>query len=450
MGRAFAPSSGAPAVGRQSRFLLLVTSLVVCASACTRSEGSPQAAPSSPSTAPSPIVTTPSPIPAPSPTPPPLGKPRHDIKGYLHTDGPLLVDEQNHPVQLFTMQINGMQKGSGTPDTVGQPYRGCFGYKVLGSEAYGLVSSWGFNSIRLQITWANLEATPPTTGKDGKLDHHYNQAYVQAIDDVVNGFAKKGIATILEMNQVRWSPAFHQIPLPSGGKLCGTGMPTWLYPPSLSLNDIVQVEKDFFAGKDGVKGMFIDAWEYLAKRYRKNHLVIGADMLNEPYDILVTSYPNGTDERPDDLDLKGFYEKVGSAIRKINPNWLLIFEENRSKRTLKWSVTGKPDLPNVVMSAHWYPTEWKSDEGLDRLERYVDRAGEWDVPLWIGEFNAFRYTSGRSDELLSWAGDLKKFLAYAKKNHVGWTITSYGSGQIQEIGSTQVKPEIIDILRAGM
>jgi cellulase (glycosyl hydrolase family 5) len=425
--------------------------LAIVASACTARPTTPVAAPApSPSAAPSPVVTVPSPVAAPSPTPPPLGKPVHDINGYLHTDGTQLVDEKNHPVRLFSIQINGMQKGSGSPDTVSQPFRGCFGYKTLGSEAFGLSKSWGFNSIRLQITWANLEATPPTKGKDGKLEHHYNQAYVKAIDDVVNGFAKKGIATIIEMNQVRWSPAFHQIPLPSGGKLCGTGMPTWLYPPSLTLNDIVQVEKDFFAGKDGVRTMFIDAWEYLAKRYRKNHMVIGADILNEPYDILVTSYPNGTDERPKDLDLKGFYEKAGSVIQKINPNWLLIFEENRSKRTYRWSVTGKPELPNVVMSAHWYPTVWNQEEGLPRLERYVARAKGWDVPLWVGEFNAFRYTSGRSDELSSWAGDLKKFLAYSKKNHVGWTITSYGSGQIQEIGSTQVKPQIISILRDGM
>jgi hypothetical protein len=49
----------------------------------------------------------------------------------------------------------------------------------------------------------------------------------------------------------------------------------------------------------------------------------------------------------------------------------------------------------------------------------------------------------------TWAGDLKKFLAYAKKNDLGWTITSYGSGQIQERGSDQVKPEIISNLRAG-
>jgi cellulase (glycosyl hydrolase family 5) len=418
------------------RLLRSVAALAFVAAACTGRQSTP--------------VATPPPIAAPSPTPPPLGKPVHDINGYLHTDGTQLVDERNHPVRLFTIQINGMQKGSGTPDTGSQPFRGCLGYKTLGSEAVGLSSSWGFNSIRLQITWANLEATQPTKGKDGKLEHHYNQAYVKAIDDVVNGFATKGIASIIEMNQVRWSPAFHQIPLPSGGELCGTGMPTWLYPPSLTLNDIVQVEKDFFAGKDGVRTMFIDAWEYLAERYRKNSMVIGADMLNEPYDILVTSYPSGTDERPKDLDLKGFYEKVGSAIHKINPNWLLIFEENRSKRTYLWSVTGKPDLPNVVMSAHWYPTVWNKEEGLPRLERYVTRAKGWDVPLWIGEFNAFRYTSGRSDVLSSWAGDLKKFLAYSTKNHIGWTITSYGSGQIQEEGSTRVKPQIISILRDGM
>src|SRR5437773_8066180 len=35
--------------------------------------------------------------------------------------------------------------------------------------------------------------------------------------------------------------------LPSGGKLCGTGMPTWLYSPDLGIDSLAPVEKDFFA-----------------------------------------------------------------------------------------------------------------------------------------------------------------------------------------------------------
>jgi hypothetical protein len=164
--------------------------------------------------------------------------------------------------------------------------------------------------------------------------------------------------------------------------------------------------------------------------------------------MLVQSYPGATSITPAELGLKEFYEKVGSAIHEVNPDLVLVFEENRSRRTGKWSVVDRPDLPNEVLSFHWYPTEWTAPEGLDRLQRYVDRARDWDVPAWIGEFNAFHYTS-RDPAQSTWAGDLKKFVVYAKRNGLSWTITSYGSGQIQERGSDQVKPAIISILRSG-
>jgi len=362
--------------------------------------------------------------------------------------GTQIVDGRDHPVRLISIGINGMQKGSGTPKTEPQPYSGCSGWRPLEQAAYRQIPSWGFNSIRLQITWANLEPSPPGKRPDGTLVHHWNQAYLAEVDQIVDGFASRGVAAILDMNQVRWSPVFHHIPLPSGGKLCGTGMPTWLYSPDLGIDSIAPVEEGFFANKGGVQDLFIDVWKFLARRYAKQPMFIGADILNEPYDILVTSYPGGTDVRPAGLRLREFYEKVGSAIHEVNPNLLLIFEDNRSKRTSLWSVVGRPDLPNEVFSLHWYPEEWDAPEGLARLKRYLDRARGWDLPIWIGEFNAFRYTSWFSHKA-TWASDLRKFVAYAKQNDIGWTITSYGSGQILQLGSDQPKPDILSILATG-
>jgi len=359
------------------------------------------------------------------------------------------VTADNHPVRLLGMGITGMQQGSGTPNTEPQPYSGCLGWHTPDPVAYGQIKSWGFNSIRLPVSWANLEPVPPTIGSDGKLVHHWNRPYLKALDGIVNGFARQGIATIIDMNQVRWSPAFTHIPLPSGGKVCGTGMPAWLYPGQHGLGALAEAEEDFFIRDRGhVQERFIDAWTFLVRHYRTQRMFIGADILCEGYDILVTSYPGGTNLLPRDIDLQGFYEKVGAAIHAANPNLLLMFEDNRSKRTSRWSVVGKPRLPNAVLSAHYYPAVWKAPEGLPRLRAYVKRARGWDLPLWLGEFNVFRYTTSFPFEP-TWARDGREFLDYARENDISWTIWAYGSGQFLVKGTTDPKPGVVEVLRKG-
>ena len=78
--------------------------------------------------------------------------------------------------------------------------------------------------MRLNISWADLE---PVKG-------HWNKPYLHAIDHAIAGFRHKGIAVILQMYQVGWSPAFlnltpkhHPTVQPQG-----VGMPEWLYPAS--------------------------------------------------------------------------------------------------------------------------------------------------------------------------------------------------------------------------
>jgi hypothetical protein len=428
------------------RVAAVAVAALLLAAGCSGSPA-PLAAPN-PSPSPTPMAPVVTPIPAPSPTPVVLGDPVHKIRGWLHTVGTQIVTGKNNPVRLVSIMVNGLQHGSGTPDTVPQAYSGCLGWKTPSDSAFGLIASWGFNSVRLQVTWANLEPTAPGKRADGTLVHHWNGAYLSAIDGLVKGFAAKGVAVILEMNQVRWSPVFHHIPLPNGGSFCGQGMPTWLYSQGLSEDSIPPVETAFFADKGHVQDRFADAWRMLAKRYARNPMVVGADILNEPYDLLVSDYPGAGDLRPKDIDLTGFYEKIGGVIHAANRHLLLIFEENRDKATKLWSVVHKPELPNAVLSVHWYPAKWKDPLGKPRLRLYVDRAHGWDLPIWIGEFNAFRYTS-TSTYLSSWASDLTSFVAYARDNDLGWTITSYGSGQIQLKGSETPKPGIVPIIHSG-
>jgi hypothetical protein len=84
------------------------------------------------------------------------------------------------------------------------------------------------------------------------------------------------------------------------------------------------------------------------------------------------------------------------------------------------------------------------------LQEHVDRAKEWKVPLWIGEFNAFEYAND-ADYPPDWQDQLAKYMAYAKVNNVSWTIWEYGHGRNSGIVDRKGKPkeDLISALQQG-
>ncbi|HCO02960.1 MAG TPA: hypothetical protein DIT48_06285 [Actinobacteria bacterium] len=392
-------------------------------------------------TAPGPTATPTTPTRSttrPPPTPSPvieLKAPVHDIGGWLHTVGTNIVDRGDHPVRLLSVGVTGMDHGTGAEGGRG----GCSGWSTPDPAAYATIASWGFNSVRLTISWANLEPTPP----DATGAHHYNQTYLAAVDGIVKAFAAHGVAVILDMHQIRWSPAFRDFTLYSGAKICGgVGMPAWLYPSGGGLTQMVSGERSFFEQPALAQQGFADAWSMLAKRYAADRMVVGADLLNEGYDLLTAPYPGVGGLKAGDLDLKGFYERVGSAILAGNPHLLLIFEENLSRRSNAFSLTGKPDLPNAVYSAHFYQNDWLPD-GAYRMRVYLRRARTWDLPLWVGEFTTFGYTSHHAP-VPGWQADVAGFLKFCRQNDIGWTVWSYNPTKFPPSGAG-----LLPLLRTG-
>ncbi len=400
-----------------------------------------------PTTPAAPATTTPATTPdgAPSPTPS-LGPPVHDITGWLHVVGTSLATEQDDAVRLISILVPGLNRGAGSPDRIGK----CPGWQPPPSDAYTDIPKLGFNSVRLGIAWANLEPTPPTRDGGGRLVHHYDAAYLKAVDAAVRGFASNGVAVIIDMVQVRWSPAFQNIQLPRGNVYrCGVGMPAWLYPNGGGVTQMVAAERAFFADPSQWAGL-MDAWTFLARRYARQPMVVGADILNEPYDMLVVHYPGTEGLTPRVLGLRRFYETVGSAIHAANPNLLLVYEDKRvGANGASTALTGRPDLPNAVYSVHMYPPTWDGASGQPLLAFYAARAAAWDTPIWLGEFSAFGFTSPTGPSP-NWASDLRAFLTYCRDHDVGWTIASYSSSRLLIRGTTTPKPEIVAILRAGL
>src|SRR6266542_2441493 len=193
------------------------------------------------------------------------------ITGWLQTKGTTLVNE-GRTVRILGLGVEGMAHGH---LGVGALFGPREAWQVPDATAYRDIPAWGFNSVRLQLSWANLEPNPPERGTNGLIQHHYDLRYADALDQIVRGFTSRGVAVILEMAQHVWSAAGTFGPL---GKR-GYGMPTWLPGSSEGTAGAIRA---FFDDVDGGPGTYARELRWLAGRYAANRLVIGADMMNEP------------------------------------------------------------------------------------------------------------------------------------------------------------------------
>jgi len=359
------------------------------------------------------------------------------IRGWLHTSGRQILDADNRPLRLFSINLSPLSSGQGAPGPEGLALYGCTGWRLPDPLAYQNIEAWGFNSVRLIISWSNLEPTPPSAGVDGQPEHRYNQEYAQAIDQEIKGLTDHGIAVILAMSQAQWSPAFHEIRTPFGIRCQGEGMPAWLYQDH-SLAAMPAARFGFFNDQGAIQAGYEAAWRFIAARYASNPMVVGADMVNEPYTH--GNFP------PQDLHLARLYVRVGAAIREENPNVMLIFQDSNYPNDQPFALRRPPPFSNVVYSFHFYDRDW-TPNGLQRTTAYVARAERWNVPLWIGEFDVFDYSSPRPFNP-NWIAELRKMLPFLRQNGVSWAIWAYSGGAFLAPGGREPKPGLLAPLQA--
>ncbi|MDP9343347.1 MAG: glycoside hydrolase family 5 protein [Actinomycetota bacterium] len=365
-----------------------------------------------------------------------VGKEIHPFTPPLHVCGTAIVDAHNRRTRLLSLSFVHLGVGDGTEGTTAD---GCPGWQPIPSFAASDVKSWGFNSVRVNVSWANLQPKGPQS---------YNQAYLKALDDALASFRAAGVPVILQMYQARWSPAFKGLPLSDGSIQCeGWGLPAWLYPKGGGQAELVKAEKAFFSSKK-LQLQFAGAWKFLLRRYKSDSNIVALDIMNEPYDLLTGPYPPALVKglRPADLNLAAFYERVAKQIRAVNTRAVLIFEDHFSRRLDTWSVNRKPQLSDAVMADHFYALNWA--KGAPTMKQSVQRAATFHVPLWIGEFTAFNRTIG--DPYPQWQASLRKLMAFCKKNGVGWAVWLYGAGAFEEQDDIHTpKAGLLPILRGG-
>jgi endoglucanase len=134
---------------------------------------------------------------------------------------------------------------------------------------------------------------------------------------------------------------------------------------------------------------WLEDWERMARRYRDQPWVVGADLRNELRDGAAWGGPDAK------VDWHAAAERGGAAVLGANPR-LLVMVESPHYST---DFTGVDKLPvrlpvagRLVYSPHaYFDGEHRFESYEEMKEAYRARAGfllDTEVPLWIGEFGS--------------------------------------------------------------
>lgn len=247
----------------------------------------------------------------------------------------------------------------------------------------------GLNNIRLLAIWEALEPEP------GK----YNMKYLERLGRVVEEASKHGIYTVIDFHNDAYSRFMVEG--------CGSGWPLWTLPPNVepatptngydcrfwgpragfsyyAFGRMRRMTDAFYSDQTGVRTRFLLAWKEMAKFFKKYPMVVGYDIINEPWGDEVTQ-------------IGPLQEDAAKVIQAEDPKAVVFIEPLLLVGTnLGWTDLKKPKLTNFAYAPHNYDVtvlgtkSWITggiffENGAKAIH---EKTLEWNVPAYIGEFGA--------------------------------------------------------------
>jgi len=315
------------------------------------------------------------------------------LPGYLSTKGKYIVDEKGRKVKLAGLSWFGGETPNLSPHGLWA--------KPL-AHFIKVIKDHGYNHIR--YPWTNemfVEGAKTESINAMENPDLVDLTPLEVMDAVIDACGKAGLKVYLDRHR----------PTAAG-----------------------QSELWYISKVDEKK--WIEDWKFLAKRYKGNPTVIGADLHNEPHGT--ACWGCGETER----DWRLAAERCGNAIHEVNPDWLIIVEGNDHFGEEGWQkgesywwggmlkgVKENPvrlNKPNkLVYSAHDYDKNVHMQEWF-KLSTFPDNMPEiWDdvwgyiskediAPVLISEFGSLL----RDKTDVKW---LENLVSYMNDNAVHWT-----------------------------
>jgi len=300
--------------------------------------------------------------------------------GFISTYETAIVDSQGQAVLLRGVNYPGYEKNRPELHT---------------SAAYRDLAAFGFNVVRLPISWTNLEPSPDV----------FNLTYVTEYLAQDIAWAKSaGIYVVLDMHQYLWASRFG-----------GNGAPEWTvqnYAPNTT--GMRQAVSDFWSNTT-LQNHLIQVWVKLAQHFVNEPAIAGYDLLNEPWIYSSTEPIRYT------TAVNTFYSRAVQAIRGVDQNHIIFLEPaniNSAELPTRKNIVWSPHFYPLSFNPSYYPQNFTILEN-DFLAKYKMFQLEPNVPMWIGEFGAFmRDDSSRA----TWLQDA---LTLFNRYQVGWAWWTY-------------------------
>ena len=200
-----------------------------------------------------------------------------EIAAPLHTNGGNIVDAAGRTVTITGVNWFGFETSTFAPHGLWAR-----SYKSMLDQ----IAASGFNAIRLPYSNALFRPGNTANGINYTLNPDLKGLRGLALmDKIVDAATHRGLMIILDQHR---PDASGQSPLPSAGMLS--------------------------------EQQWIGDWAMLARHYRSNPLIIGADLHNEPNGP--ATWGTGSPQ----TDWRLMAQKAGNAVLAANPSWLIFVE----------------------------------------------------------------------------------------------------------------------------
>lgn len=277
--------------------------------------------------------------------------------GLLRCKDKLIVDQNGKPFLLRGLGLGGwlvkegymLHSVAASPTTIElaitdligkkgyQEFNQAYEQNYVNENDIKAIADFGLNSIRLPFSYKMLSL------KRGQ----YLESGFKVIDQVIEWCKKYNLYLILDM---------HCAPGSQNGQ-------------NISDGDIDK-EAKLFTKKKKYQPWTIEIWQEIARRYVKEDVIAGYDLINEPV------LPEGITMQ----DLRDFYIDLTKAIREIDTRHIIFIEGD-------WYSTKFDGLApkwddNMAYSFHkyWNPTDVESIR-----DRALDLREQTNAPIWMGE-----------------------------------------------------------------